>query len=73
MARPNACRRNRSVEIFRRIENDVAHFITLTHWESLDSIRAFAGSDVSRAKYYPEDSEFLLEFEPAVQHFEVYP
>ena len=23
-----------------------------------------------KAKYYPEDDEFLLEFEPQVQHFE---
>jgi len=34
-------------------------------------LRAFAGDEVSRAKYYPEDSEFLLEFEPEVAHYEV--
>jgi heme-degrading monooxygenase HmoA len=49
----------------------VTHFITLTFWESLDAIRAFAGDDVERAKYYPEDPEFLLEFEPCVVHYEV--
>lgn len=64
---------NVAVSILRRIEGDVAHFLTLTHWESLEAIAAFAGADVERAKYYPEDSEFLLELEPTVQHFEVYP
>jgi len=29
------------------------------------------GDDVLEAKYYPEDGDFLLEFEPQVQHFEV--
>jgi heme-degrading monooxygenase HmoA len=62
---------NRGVWIFRRIEGDVAHFLLLTLWDSLDAIRLFAGSDVERAKYYPEDHDFLLEFEPTVTHYEV--
>jgi hypothetical protein len=40
-------------------------------WDSLDAIRAFAGPDVERAKYYPEDEAFLLELEPTVMHYEV--
>jgi heme-degrading monooxygenase HmoA len=55
----------------RRDDADVTHFLTVTKWESEDAIRAFAGSDLLKAKYYPEDSEFLLEFEPYVQHFVV--
>ncbi len=58
--------------VLARTEDDITHFITLTHWESLEAIEAFAGADISRAKYYPEDSDFLLEFEPGVQHFELY-
>ena len=30
---------NRGAWVFRRIEGDVAHFITLTFWESRDAIR----------------------------------
>ena len=60
-----------SVHILRREQDGATHFITLTFWESLDSIRAFAGDQVDRAKYYPEDKNFLLEFEPTVQHWEV--
>lgn len=58
--------------ILRRAEGDITHFTTLTHWSSLHAIEAFAGADISRAKYYPEDAAFLLEFEPAVQHSEIY-
>lgn len=62
---------NISVHILERPDGDVTHFVTLTFWESLASIRAFAGEHVEVAKYYPEDSDFLLEFEPTVTHYEV--
>jgi len=58
--------------ILRRTDGDLTHFTTLTWWDSLRSIEAFAGSDISRAKYYPEDDGFLLEFEPTVMHSELY-
>jgi len=62
---------NIDVSVLRRDEGDVAHFLTMTHWVSDQAIRAFAGDAILEAKYYPEDSGFLLEFEPEVQHFEV--
>ena len=62
---------NISVHVLERTEGEITHFITLTFWKDLDSIRAFAGDDVEAAKYYPEDQEFLLEFEPRVVHYEV--
>ena len=62
---------NIDVAILRRDEADVTHFLTVTHWESEAAIRAFAGDDLLKAKYYPEDQHFLLEFEATVQHYEV--
>ena len=62
---------NISVYILERHEEKVAHFITMTFWENMDVIRGFAGDEVERAKYYPEDQDFLLEFEPTVVHYEV--
>lgn len=62
---------NLDVAVLRRDEAEVTHFLTMTHWTSEQAIRAFAGDDILRAKYYPEDSAFLLEFEPQVQHYEV--
>jgi heme-degrading monooxygenase HmoA len=62
---------NRGVTILRRIEGDRAHFLLLTLWDSMEAIREFAGSDVDKAKYYPEDERFLLEFEEQVVHYAV--
>ena len=62
---------NQSVAVLRRDESEVTHFLTITHWASQESIRAFAGDDLLKAKYYPEDQDYLLEFEPQVQHFVV--
>jgi len=62
---------NISVHILERTEGDVTHFITLTFWKGMDSIKAFAGEDAETAKYYSEDKDFLLEFEPKVVHYEV--
>ena len=47
--------------------------ITLSWWDDLDVIRAFAGDDIELAKYYPEDDEFLIDRETTVSHFEVAP
>ena len=62
---------NLSVHILERREGEITHFITLTFWKDMDAIKGFAGDDVELAKYYPEDQDFLLEFEPRVVHYEV--
>jgi heme-degrading monooxygenase HmoA len=62
---------NLNVHILERTEGDITHFITLTFWKNLEVIKAFAGEDVEAAKYYAEDNDFLLEFEPRVVHYEV--
>ena len=62
---------NRGVTILRRIQGAEAHFLILTLWESRAAIAAFAGADIEKAKYYDEDRDFLLEFEPTVTHYEV--
>jgi heme-degrading monooxygenase HmoA len=62
---------NISVFILERKDGDVTHFMTMTLWTNLDVIKGFAGDDVDVAKYYSEDKDFLLEFEPTVVHYEV--
>jgi heme-degrading monooxygenase HmoA len=62
---------NLDVAVVRRDEGDVTHFLTVTRWENEAAIRAFAGDDLLVAKYYPEDRDFLLEFEPRVEHFAI--
>lgn len=40
-------------------------------WGSMDDVRAFAGSDVDKAVFYPEDDRFLIERDLHVRHYEV--
>lgn len=62
---------NRGVFVLKRAEGDISHFYTLTFWDDVEAIRRFAGDDYEVAKYYPEDDDFLLEFERTVTHFDV--
>ena len=62
---------NQGVLVLRRISEGRAEFLLLTFWESWDAIRQFAGDDVEKAFYYPEDSEYLLSMEPEFEHYEV--
>jgi len=62
---------NRGVYVFRRNEGAITHYLLTTLWESYDAIRAFAGLDYERARYYPEDDDYLLDREPFVTHYDV--
>jgi heme-degrading monooxygenase HmoA len=62
---------NRGVYVLRRIKQDRAEFTFISLWDSLEAIRRFAGEDYEKARYYPEDREFLVELEPCVEHYEV--
>ena len=63
---------NKSVRILRRNDEGVSHFLIVTEWESRAAIESFAGADIDRAKYYPEDRDFLLDFEPTVTHYDLH-
>ena len=62
---------NCGVYILRRNEQNIAHFLLLTFWDSLDAIKALAGDNAEKARYYPQDEEYLLELEPNAIHYEV--
>ena len=62
---------NRGVYVLRRIKQNRAEFTFISLWESVDAIRRFAGEDLEKARYYPEDRDFLLELEPFVDHYDV--
>ena len=63
---------NKGAYALRRREGDTAHFLMVTFWESEEAIRGFAGDDISVAKYYGFDKDFLLELEPCSTHYEMY-
>ena len=57
--------------ILRREIGDMTEFQIVTEWESLDSIRAFAGADISVA-VVPEAARALLSsFDDHVLHYTV--
>lgn len=62
---------NLGVFVLRKVAHDRADFVLVTLWDSTDSIRRFAGEDLEKARYFPKDREFLLEFEPKVAHYDV--
>ena len=57
--------------VLRRTTDGVTTLELTTFWESEDAIRAFAGDDIGRARYYPEDADFLLDFPEHVEHWDV--
>ena len=51
---------------------DLTEVVTLSFWESEEAIRAFAGDDISVARFYPEDDRYLIDWGKVVHHYEVY-
>jgi heme-degrading monooxygenase HmoA len=62
---------NRGVTMLREDSATISHFVLISFWDSREAIRAFAGDDLEKARYYPEDADYLLEMEPLVTHYEV--
>ncbi len=53
----------------RDLDGDLCEVVTVSTWESVDAIRGFAGEDVERAIFYPEDDRFLVDRETVVRHY----
>jgi heme-degrading monooxygenase HmoA len=62
---------NRGAYVLRRDDGERAEFLTVLLWESLDAVRAFAGEEITRARFFPEDDRFLVERETEVDHYDV--
>ena len=62
---------NLGAAILRKSGATTTEFLVLSFWEDLDAIRKFAGSDVEKAHYYPEDDHYLLGKEPRVTHYDL--
>jgi len=62
---------HRGAWLLRREVSDEVEFLALTFWESLDSIRSFAGEDVGSAIVEPEARAVLSDFDDFARHYEV--
>jgi heme-degrading monooxygenase HmoA len=67
----NASRGNEGVLLLRRDLPDSAEFGVLSLWDSLESVKSFAGPRPERAVYYPEDQRYLLELPETLANYEV--
>jgi heme-degrading monooxygenase HmoA len=62
---------NGGVQVLRSVQGDEAEWVLISFWETLDAVRAFAGDDIERAVFYPEDERFLLRKDLTVTHYEL--
>jgi heme-degrading monooxygenase HmoA len=62
---------SRGTFALRRMVDGRAEFLLVSLWESEDAVRRFAGDDIGRAVFYPEDDRFLVDRDHHVDHFDV--
>jgi heme-degrading monooxygenase HmoA len=62
---------NRGAQVLRGLGERGRDFVVLTYWTDLESIEAFAGSDVRTAVVPAEARALLSDFEPVANHFDV--
>ncbi len=62
---------NQAAYVLRRQVGERTEFVTLTLWDSLEAVRRFAGDDIEKAVFYPEDDRYLVDREVTVSHYEV--
>ncbi|WP_108522092.1 antibiotic biosynthesis monooxygenase [Bradyrhizobium algeriense] len=61
----------RGAQLLRRTVDAQVEFLAITHWDTLDDIRQFAGADIEVAKVEPRAEELLSDYERVAQHFEL--
>ena len=62
---------NQGAYMLTREVGELTEFTTLSFWDSVDAIHAFAGEDYETAVFYPEDDRYLVERDATCTHYEV--
>ena len=62
---------NRGVTVLQRSVGERTEFVFISYWSALQDVTAFAGADVTVARFFPEDDAYLVERELTVAHYEV--
>ena len=57
--------------VTRDLGDGTTEVATMSWWDSMESIRGFAGADPERARYYPEDDRFLVDRPEHVEDYRV--
>jgi antibiotic biosynthesis monooxygenase (ABM) superfamily enzyme len=58
-------------DLLRRDAGDEVAFVTITRFESLESVQAFAGEDYEQAVVEPEARRLLSRFDQRSEHYEI--
>ena len=58
-------------DLLRRDDGQEIAFVTITRFESLDAVRAFAGENYERAVVAPEARALLSRFDDRSEHYEI--
>ena len=58
-------------KVLRRDLPEGVEFLVVTIWDSLDSIRAFAGNDIESAVVPPQARDMMIEYDRKARHYEV--
>ena len=56
-------------EIFYREKDDSIEVVLITFWDSIESIRQFAGENIECAVLYPEDYKYGIISDLTVKHY----
>ncbi|HEY6483544.1 MAG TPA: hypothetical protein VIY54_08440 [Steroidobacteraceae bacterium] len=59
-----------AVVAVRDLDDERSEIVTLSWWRDRQAIVAFAGEDIGRARYYPQDDRYLLTRPDTVQHYD---
>jgi len=60
----------RGADVLRRVDGGEVAFVTLTRFDSLDAIRAFAGEDYETPVLEPQALALLSRYEERAVHFD---
>jgi len=62
---------HRGAYLLRRATDGEVHFLALTLWDSMETIKAFAGPDPAVAVVEPEGRAALSQFDGFASHYQV--
>ncbi len=72
---PGIARRNikgyRGAELFIREDGDEVEFVTLLRFESMDSVKEFAGEDESKPVIYPKAESLITRMDERSRHYRI--
>lgn len=57
--------------VARQLDDGISEVTTLSWWDSIESIKAFAGDQPEFARYYDGDQKYILEQPRFIEHYSV--